>query len=196
MGAAVRGMVTGISKVTVTDGDRCERLGKDCVSSVSIRKLTSRRAPGSRTTQIEHLENKIEDLVTLLRNQIPEKSNTHANLDAIGIRTPATSTNSSYSESVAYDFPAGVDGGNATLYASTKHIDQVLSDADGFPALPLDKPSDVRSPVEPSLLQAEVGLLQQSYPSQNIHLVMGPIIPGYFAENTCYVLAFVRRWKG
>lgn len=165
MGAAVKGTVAGISKVTVTDGDRCERLGKDCVSSVSVRKLKSRRAPGSRTTQIEHLENKIEDLVTLLRNQTPEKSSIHDALDAIGVRTPATSTHSQYCESVAHDPPAGVDGGNATLYASgiplvssTKPIDQALSDLNVFPLSNFDTPSNLRSHVEPSPLQAEVGL--------------------------------------
>ena len=165
MGAAVRGIMTGISKATVTDGDRCQRLGKDCVSSVSVRKLTSRRAPGSRTTQIEHLEKKIEDLVTLLRNQTPEKSKTHAALDAIGVRTPATRTHSPYCESTAHDHPAGVDSSNATRYplgmasvSSTQPIDQVPSNSNQFPVSNFDTPSNLRSHVEPSPLQAEVGL--------------------------------------
>ena len=146
----------------MTDRDRCERLGKDCVSSVSVRKLTSRRTPGSRTTQIEHLENKIEDLVALLRNQAPEKTNTQVPLDSIGVRTPATSTHSPYCDSVADDHPAGGDGGNAAIYpsgmSSARPIDPVLSDPNVFPVSHFEKPSNLRSPVEPSPVQAEVGL--------------------------------------
>ena len=165
MGAAVKGTVAGISKVTVTDDDKCERLGKDCVSSVSVRKLKSRRAPGFRTTQIEHLKNKIEYLVTLLRNQTPEKSSIHDALDAIGVKTSAISIHSQYCENVAHDSSTGIDGGNATLYASgiplvssTKPIDQGLSDLNVFPVSKFDTPSNLRSHVEPSPLQAEVGL--------------------------------------
>ena len=165
VGAAVRGIVASISKATVTNGDRCERLGKNCVSSVSVRKSTSRRARGSRTTQIEHLENKIEDLVTLLRNQTPERSSTHVALDAIGVKTPTTNTHSPYYENVAHDPPAGAVGGNTTLYASgmasvssTKPIDQVLSVSNVLPVFNFDKPSNLQSHAEPSPLQAEVGL--------------------------------------
>ncbi|KAL8787768.1 MAG: hypothetical protein Q9195_007637 [Heterodermia aff. obscurata] len=163
--ASVRGIVTDISKVTVTDGDRCERLGKNCVSSASVRKLTSRRAPGSRTAEIEHLEKKIEELVTLLRNQTPEKSSTQIALDAIAVKTPGTSTHSPYCESVAYHPPAGVVDGNATRYpsgmasvSSTKPFDQVLSDSNVFPVSNFDTPSNLRSHVEPSPLQAEESL--------------------------------------
>ncbi|KAK1754221.1 hypothetical protein QBC47DRAFT_346879 [Echria macrotheca] len=50
----------------ITRGLLCNRLAKQCVPSVSVRKRTGKRAHVSRAAQ---LEEKIEDLVTLLRNQ-------------------------------------------------------------------------------------------------------------------------------
>ena len=184
MGAAVRGMAAGNSEVPVTDDDRCERLGKECVSSVSVRKLTGKRAPNSRSTQIEHLKNKIENLVTLLRNQAPEKSSTHAALDAIGVRAPASSIHSSYCETNAGDSSAGVNGDNAALHASgtttvssTKLIDPVLSVSNVSPASKLDIPSSLWPHVEPSSLQAEVGLTKSLIYCRV--LVVRLVTPGY-----------------
>ncbi|KAK3381906.1 hypothetical protein B0H63DRAFT_215775 [Podospora didyma] len=50
----------------VPDCERCHRLGKSCVPSVSVRRRNGKRAHVSRAAQ---LEEKIEDLVTLLRTQ-------------------------------------------------------------------------------------------------------------------------------
>ncbi|KAK4187418.1 hypothetical protein QBC35DRAFT_233924 [Podospora australis] len=49
-----------------TDCERCHRLRKECVPSVSVRKRNGKRAHVSRAAQ---LEAKLEDLVTLLRHQ-------------------------------------------------------------------------------------------------------------------------------
>lgn len=46
--------------------ERCRRLSKECVPSASVRKRGNRRTGSSRTAQ---LEEKLEDLVTMLRDQ-------------------------------------------------------------------------------------------------------------------------------
>ena len=153
MAAIAKGIVKYSPRVIVTDSDRCQRLGKECVPSVSVRKLTSRRVPGSRNTQIEHLEEKIEDLVTLLRNQNSEKSNTQNASDSIGIRTPTPSTHSPYSENVRDDSSTGVDS-DASVSA-IKPSDQVSLETNVFQASHFDKPSILKTSVEPSSLQAE-----------------------------------------
>ena len=165
-GATVKGMIEPIPEAAVTDTDRCQRLRKECVPSVSVRKLSSRRAPGSRTTQIKYLEEKIEDLVTLLQNQTSEKPDTHAPPDVNGIRTPAPSTHSPYGESVRDDSISGADGGasNPGVFVPTPGIaplstskpsNPVTLETNAFPVSHFDKPSILTSSFEPSPLQAE-----------------------------------------
>lgn len=48
----------------------CHRLGKDCQPSVSVRKRNIEKGPGSRSSR---LEEKVDDLVSLLRPQAVEK---------------------------------------------------------------------------------------------------------------------------
>ncbi|KAI1774290.1 hypothetical protein F4818DRAFT_79026 [Hypoxylon cercidicola] len=46
--------------------ERCQRLGKECIPSVSVRKRAARRPASERTA---HLEEKLDDLVSILRAQ-------------------------------------------------------------------------------------------------------------------------------
>lgn len=50
--------------------DRCFRLGKGCQPSVPNRRRNPRKAPGSRTA---HLEEKLDDLVSLIRSQAGQR---------------------------------------------------------------------------------------------------------------------------
>jgi hypothetical protein len=86
---------------------RCYRLKKECTPSVSIRKKNGRRVLNTRTAQ---LEEKLDDLVTLLRNQASSGSGPNQQAAAAvlaanklsaagvkasgGINTPSTSTSS------------------------------------------------------------------------------------------------------
>ncbi|KAI1411838.1 hypothetical protein F5Y13DRAFT_164459 [Hypoxylon sp. FL1857] len=67
--------------------ERCQRLGKQCVPSVSVRKRAVRRPAAERTA---HLEEKLDDLVSILRAQ------------AAGSNSPAVT---SYRESANPDVP-------------------------------------------------------------------------------------------
>lgn len=140
----------------------------ECVPSVSVRRLASRRVPGSRTAQIKHLEDKIEDLATLLRSQTSDKATAHAVPDVVGIRTPAPSTHSLYCESVTDDSAASVDGRGSSpnvfvpvpeagAHSTSKPTDPVVSEINvsPLPASHFDKPSILTSSFEPSALQAE-----------------------------------------
>ncbi|KAI0378161.1 hypothetical protein F5Y04DRAFT_262545 [Hypomontagnella monticulosa] len=49
-----------------TTCERCQRLGKECIPSVSVRKRATRRPASERTA---HLEEKLDDLVSILRAQ-------------------------------------------------------------------------------------------------------------------------------
>ena len=137
--------------------------------SVSVRKLTSRRAPGSRTTQIEHLEGKIEDLITLLRNQTFDKPNNHTVPDNIGLRTPTPSTHSPYYENVNDESPAGTgvesSASNSNAFVpgvapvtASKPNDHVASSTNVYNVSHFDKPSILKSAAEPNPLQAEESL--------------------------------------
>ncbi|KAK4234733.1 hypothetical protein C8A03DRAFT_18416 [Achaetomium macrosporum] len=77
-----------------TDCERCHRLRKECVPSVSVRKRNGRRAHVSRAAQ---LEAKLEDLVTLLRHQAATADKAPCPADTAGntsANTPAMSARS------------------------------------------------------------------------------------------------------
>ncbi|KAK4099452.1 hypothetical protein N658DRAFT_164545 [Parathielavia hyrcaniae] len=81
------------------DCERCHRLGKECVPSVSVRKRNGKRAHVSRAAQ---LEAKLEDLVTLLRHQTTstEKAPSPGDMGADGpASTPARSARSTTGQS-------------------------------------------------------------------------------------------------
>ncbi|KAL2265989.1 hypothetical protein VTJ83DRAFT_5341 [Remersonia thermophila] len=82
------------------DCERCHRLKKECIPSVSIRKRNGKKTHVSRTAQ---LEAKLEDLVSLLRHRtgpVPEGTPSHdASLATTGPTTPAWSTQSSTTQS-------------------------------------------------------------------------------------------------
>jgi len=71
---------------------RCHRLNKECSPSVSARRRSNKRQASSRTAQ---LEEKLEDLVTMLRNQnaIKPASSSQSNHNgAPGIPTPSSNS--------------------------------------------------------------------------------------------------------
>ncbi|KAL2147549.1 hypothetical protein VTI28DRAFT_8804 [Corynascus sepedonium] len=87
--------------------ERCHRLRKECVPSVTVRKRNGKRAHMSRTAQ---LEAKLEDLVTLLRHQtVPaDKASSLGDTGSnVATSTPALSTHSTNSHS-NHDSPRSV----------------------------------------------------------------------------------------
>ncbi|KXX73648.1 Transcriptional regulator WAR1 [Madurella mycetomatis] len=79
------------------DCERCHRLGKECVPSVSVRKRNGKRAHVSRAAQ---LEAKLEDLVTLLRHQAGPADKPSPPVGTAGnvsVGTPATNAPSNVS---------------------------------------------------------------------------------------------------
>lgn len=75
--------------------DRCFRLSKNCQPSVPNRKRNPRKAPGSRTA---HLEEKLDDLVSLIRSQAgqrnPSLSAAAAALEETGVVGASSSSGS------------------------------------------------------------------------------------------------------
>ncbi|KAM7186796.1 hypothetical protein V8F20_011229 [Naviculisporaceae sp. PSN 640] len=62
----VRAKCRCILRIDGADCERCHRLSKECIPSVTVRKRNGRRSHVSRAAA---LEDKLEDIVTLLRNQ-------------------------------------------------------------------------------------------------------------------------------
>ncbi|KAK3349577.1 hypothetical protein B0T25DRAFT_246174 [Lasiosphaeria hispida] len=73
----------------VADCERCNRLGKQCVPSVSVRRRNGKRLHVSRAAQ---LEEKLEDLVTLLRNQAAPAPNAVPNAVSAAATASTTTT--------------------------------------------------------------------------------------------------------
>lgn len=143
-------MASGINLDTMTNNHRCHRLKKECVPSSSVRKLANRRAVGSRGAHVKHLEDKIEELVTLLRNQRSDESNANTIPHGIGILTPASSIQSLHSRS-ATDEASGVDNGSSRSPSISKPTDG----PNGLQVSHFDQPSLITSPFEPNPSQAE-----------------------------------------
>ncbi|KAK3903975.1 transcriptional regulator WAR1 [Staphylotrichum tortipilum] len=91
-----------------TDCERCHRLSKQCVPSVSVRKRNAKRAHVSRAAQ---LEAKLEDLVTLLRHQtvpgVDKPISPGATACNASASTPASTVHSATSQSAASSPPPG-----------------------------------------------------------------------------------------
>ncbi|OTA98461.1 hypothetical protein M426DRAFT_325964 [Hypoxylon sp. CI-4A] len=68
-----------------TTCERCQRLGKECVPSVSVRKRAARRPASERTA---HLEEKLDDLVSILRAQAA--GNPATGVGATSYRSPSS----------------------------------------------------------------------------------------------------------
>ncbi|KAK0707662.1 hypothetical protein B0H67DRAFT_685933 [Lasiosphaeris hirsuta] len=112
----------------VADCERCNRLGKQCVPSVSVRRRNGKRAHVSRAAQ---LEEKLEDLVTLLRKQAAPVANAVANavpVTATATATPSTATATTAAtntttapvpEAEAASGPAPANGSPSTAGANT-----------------------------------------------------------------------------
>lgn len=83
---------------------RCFRLSKQCQPSIPNRKRNPRKAPGSRTA---HLEEKLDDLVSLIRSQ----ASTTKGPDAHSVTIPTTRLDNG-------DSPAGPSMGSSTLPSS------------------------------------------------------------------------------
>ena len=144
-------MVLGMDLDTMTNNLRCHRLKKQCVPSSSIRKLANRRAVSSRGAHVKHLEDKIEELVTLLRKQSSDESNADAIPHDIGILTTASSIQSLHSRSVQ-DEASGVDNGSSR---SSPSIRKPIDVTHGLQVSHFDQPSLITSSFEPSPLRAE-----------------------------------------
>lgn len=121
------------------DHDRCYRLSKDCQPSVPNRKRNPRKAPGSRTA---HLEEKLDDLVSLIRSQASQKnpglSAAASILEENGLPTgpatvPSTSSSASTpttSSAAAHGRPGRYGGGDAA-YQSTDNTSPAGSSPSG-----------------------------------------------------------------
>ncbi|KAI3391487.1 hypothetical protein diail_7214 [Diaporthe ilicicola] len=90
--------------------ERCFRLHKDCQPSVPNRKRTQKKAPGSRTA---HLEEKLDDLVSLIRSQTAVKGHD----ESPPIRTPG-SLGQSGSDATALPSLSSTSSPNTTVNTS------------------------------------------------------------------------------
>ncbi|KAI1801058.1 hypothetical protein F4811DRAFT_482663 [Daldinia bambusicola] len=94
--------------------ERCQRLGKECIPSISIRKRAARRPASERTA---HLEEKLDDLVSILRAQAV------VNPPAAGTGTSYTPTSNSEllsaSASVGSNANANTNAAAAAATAAT-----------------------------------------------------------------------------
>ncbi|CAJ2509724.1 Uu.00g056240.m01.CDS01 [Anthostomella pinea] len=88
--------------------ERCHRLEKECVPSVS-RRLAGRRSTGPRTVD---LEEKIQDLMALLRNQAAGDVDSHVDPPAASIVTPAPS-DELHSNRTVGDYGSGTGSGKS-----------------------------------------------------------------------------------
>ncbi|KAL7624951.1 hypothetical protein AAE478_004165 [Parahypoxylon ruwenzoriense] len=80
--------------------ERCQRLGKECRPSVSVRKRAVRRPASERTA---HLEEKLDDLVSILRAQAT------SNPAASPYRTPGSSDLSGVAAGVSQNIASALD---------------------------------------------------------------------------------------
>ncbi|KAI8961511.1 hypothetical protein F5Y11DRAFT_326039 [Daldinia sp. FL1419] len=156
--------------------ERCQRLGKECIPSVSVRKRAARRPASERAA---HLEEKLDDLVSILRAQAA------VNPPSAGTYRPTTNSElPSASPSVDANANAGsldldpsigvVPGGNDL--AATNHPMPIPSPAvdtsycDGYP-------SANSYPTPPSVTSSHDGGLSPAEAEETLRIFQEQFVP-------------------
>ncbi|KAK5662324.1 hypothetical protein OQA88_8230 [Cercophora sp. LCS_1] len=165
----VRAKCRCIYRVGGPDCERCHRLAKECIASVSVRKRNARRPHVSRAAQ---LEEKLDDLFSLLRNQTAPTSTAHApqapGSSGVSVDFPGLAVNGYPLDSQAIDPGIGTP-------APSHHSGGSHGEDDIFvPARTRCKPNKTRAITGPDALLAHVFqpqyALEQEYGSEHYPL--------------------------
>ncbi|KAI1643070.1 uncharacterized protein F4817DRAFT_271618 [Daldinia loculata] len=159
--------------------ERCQRLGKECVPSVSVRKRAARRPASERAA---HLEEKLDDLVSILRAQA-------------AVNPPAVAVGTSYRPVTNGELPSASPSVDANTNAGPMDLDPSIGVVQGgndlaatSHALPLPSPVDASSycdrypsatayPTPPSVTSSHDGGLSPAEAEDTLRMFKDQFLP-------------------